>query len=276
MLIDWFTVAAQVVNFLILVWLLKRFLYKPILHAIDAREQRIAQTLADADEEKAQAQRERDEFERKNEAFDQQRTALLRQAGNEAETERQRLMDEAREAATALRLEQLETLRNELQRLRQAISSRTQEEVFAIARKVLMDLASTSLEERMSAEFTRRLQALDGEAKRAFAEDLKTASGRGLVRSAFDLPEPQRTLIKKAVNETFAIEPQIHFETAPDIIGGIEISTNGRKFAWTIADHLASMQQTIAELSIQTSNAQDATRARAKSPIETTTRGQAP
>ena len=43
MLIDWFTVGAQVLNFLILVWLLKRFLYRPILHAIDAREQRIAQ-----------------------------------------------------------------------------------------------------------------------------------------------------------------------------------------------------------------------------------------
>ena len=42
MLIDWFTVAAQALNFLILVWLMKRFLYKPILHAIDAREERIA------------------------------------------------------------------------------------------------------------------------------------------------------------------------------------------------------------------------------------------
>jgi F-type H+-transporting ATPase subunit b len=37
MLIDWFTVGAQVLNFLILVWLLKRFLYGPILDAIDAR-----------------------------------------------------------------------------------------------------------------------------------------------------------------------------------------------------------------------------------------------
>ena len=73
MLIDWFTVAAQVVNFLILVWLLKRFLYKPILRALDAREQQIALTLADADAKKAEAQQERDEFRKKNEAFDQQR-----------------------------------------------------------------------------------------------------------------------------------------------------------------------------------------------------------
>ena len=49
MLIDWFTVGAQALNFLILVWLMKRFLYKPILDAIDAREDRVAAELADAD-----------------------------------------------------------------------------------------------------------------------------------------------------------------------------------------------------------------------------------
>jgi F-type H+-transporting ATPase subunit b len=57
MLIDWFTVGAQVVNFLILVWLLKRFLYKPILHAIDERERRIAKELADADTKKPRPKR---------------------------------------------------------------------------------------------------------------------------------------------------------------------------------------------------------------------------
>jgi len=57
MLIDWFTVGAQVLNFLILVWLLKHFLYKPILNAIDAREKRIASELADADAKKSEAKR---------------------------------------------------------------------------------------------------------------------------------------------------------------------------------------------------------------------------
>jgi len=53
MLIDWFTVGAQALNFIILVWLLKRFLYKPILGAVDAREKRIAAELADAAARKA-------------------------------------------------------------------------------------------------------------------------------------------------------------------------------------------------------------------------------
>ena len=149
MLIDWFTVSAQVVNFLILVWLLKRFLYRPILNAIDAREKRIATELADADAKKDEAIKERDEFQHKNEEFDRQRAALLSQATDEAKAERQRLFDEARKAADAFSAARQDTLRNDAHNLNHAISRRTQQEVFAIARKALMDLATTSLEERL-------------------------------------------------------------------------------------------------------------------------------
>src|SRR5450631_3388047 len=101
--IDWFTVIAQVINFLILVWLLKRFLYKPILHAIDEREKGIASQLAQAEAKKVEAQQERDDFQHKNEAFEKERAALLSKATNEAQAERQRLLDEARKDAELLR-----------------------------------------------------------------------------------------------------------------------------------------------------------------------------
>lgn len=248
MLIDWFTVGAQVVNFLILVWLLKRFLYRPILNAIDAREKRIATELADADAKKAEAQKERDEFQHKNEEFDQQRAALLSQAMDEAKAERQRLLDEARQATGALSAKQHETLRNDAHNLNQAISRRTQQEVFAIARKALMDLATTSLEERLGEVFTRRLREMDGKAKASFAEALMTASDPALVRSAFDLPAEQRAAIQNALNETFSAEIHIRFETAPYLISGIELTTNGQKVAWSIADYLVSLERGVDEL----------------------------
>jgi F-type H+-transporting ATPase subunit b len=55
MLIDWFTVAAQALNFFVLVWLMKRFLYKPILNAIAEREKKIASELANADKKKGRS-----------------------------------------------------------------------------------------------------------------------------------------------------------------------------------------------------------------------------
>src|SRR3984957_5610394 len=212
--IDWFTVGAQALNFLILVWLLKRFLYKPILHAIDAREQQIAAELAGADATKAAAEKARAEFLHKNEEFDQQRAALMRTATDEAKVERQRLLDDARRAADASSAQRQEALRHEAQALSQAVSRRTQEEVFAIARKTLADLATTSLEECAGEAFTRRVRAMDGAAKAGLAEALKTATTPALVRSAFDLPVGQRADIQNALNETFSADIPVRFETA--------------------------------------------------------------
>jgi F-type H+-transporting ATPase subunit b len=249
MLIDWFTVGAQALNFLILVWLMKRFLYQPILHAIDEREKRIAAELSDADAKKAEAQKERDEFQHKNEEFDQQRAELLSKAMEDAKAERQRLLDEARQAADTLSAKRQETLRNDAHLLNQAISRRTQQEVFAIARKALTDLATTSLEERLGEVFTRRLREMDGQAKEGLAEALKTAIEPSLVRSAFDLPVDQRAVIQNALNETFSAEVHIRFETAPDLISGIEFTTaNGQKVAWSIADYLVSLEKGVDEL----------------------------
>jgi len=248
MLIDWFTVGAQLLNFLVLAWLLKRFLYRPILDALDAREQRIAAELADADAKRRAADKERDEFQHKNDAFDQQRAALLSQATEEAKAERQRLLEEARQAADTLRAKRMQTLASDTHSLNQAISRRTQQEVFAIARKALADLATTSLEERMGAVFLRRLRALDGPAKEGFAKSLKTATGPAIVRSAFDLPAEQRAAIQTALNESFSAELPVEFETTPDLVSGIELTTNGQKIAWSIVDYLASLEQGVDEL----------------------------
>lgn len=248
MLIDWFTVGAQALNFLILVWLLRRFLYKPILNAIDAREKRIATELADAAARKAEAKKERDDFQHKNDEFDQQRAALLSKATDEAKAERERLLDEARKAADALSAKRSETLRNDAQHLSQAISRRTQEEVFAITRKTLVDLATASLEERTADVFLRRLQALDAKTKASLGEALKTASDPAVVRSAFELPAEQQAAIQKALNETFSADIKLRFETAPDLVSGIELTANGQKLAWSIADYLADLEHGVEEL----------------------------
>jgi len=248
MLIDWFTVGAQALNFLILVWLMKHFLYKPVLNAIDAREKLIAGELADANAKKAEAQKDRDEFTHKNQEFDQQRAGLLSKATDEAQVERQRLLDEAGKAADALGAKRQQSLATEANDMNQSIARRTQQEVFAIARKTLADLATVSLEERMSEVFTRRLRAMDGKPKEQLGQALKTASEPSIVRSAFDLPADQRAAIQNALNETFSAAIRIRFETAPELVSGIELTANGEKVAWSIADYLASLQQGVGEL----------------------------
>ena len=68
------------------------------------------------------------------------------------------------------------------------------------------------------------------------------------MRSAFDLGADQRAAIQNALNETFSAEVRIRFETAPDLISGIELTANGQKVAWSIADYLASLEKGVDEL----------------------------
>ncbi len=79
---------------------------------------------------------------------------------------------------------------------------------------------------------------IDGSAKAGLTKALKTASEPAMVRSAFDLPAEQRAAIQNALNETFSVDLHLRFETAPDLIGGIELSANGQKVAWSISDYL--------------------------------------
>ncbi len=248
MLIDWFTVGAQALNFLILVWLMKRFLYQPILDAIDTREQKIAAELAAADARKADAQKEHDAFAEKNTQFDQQRAGLLTKATDDANAEGTKIVDEARKAAEALTVKAREASQADAKSLTVALSRRTQDEVFAIARKTLADLATTTLEERMGDEFTRRLRDMDGDAKSCFAAAIHTASGPVLIKSAFDVPAAQRATIQNAVNETFAADVHLTFETAPDVVSGIELTANGQKVAWSIAGYLTAMEKGVRDV----------------------------
>src|SRR5471030_829873 len=149
MLIDWFTVVAQLLNFLILVWLMKRFLYKPILAAIADREQRIAAQLADADRRQNEANQLGTSLAAKTAELEQQRSTLLANAVADAQTERQRLLDQGRATDAALRQRSDEAMRAEQRRLHDAIAAQAGQEMLAVARRLLSELADASMEASM-------------------------------------------------------------------------------------------------------------------------------
>lgn len=249
MLIDWFTVGAQALNFLILVGLLKHFLYRPILDAIDAREKRIAGQIADAKQTMAEAHKERDEFKQKNDTFDAEHAALLKKATEGADAEGKRLIDAARAAADALAARRRDALKTDEESLDDAIRRRTSDAVFAVARKALSDLADASLEDSIRGLFIRRLKTMDADAVAQMTAALNSQhSPKASVRSAFDVPEKQQVAIRKAIKDTFASDAAIEFQTAPELVGGIELIAGGQKLGWSIADYLVAMKAGVDDL----------------------------
>ena len=247
MKINWFTVIAQIINFFVLVWLLRRFLYKPVLKAIDERENKIASELKDAKAKETEAKKEQAEFLEKNEKFDQQKKKLMDNVIAETNEEREKLLEEARNEAAVLRSKLEKSLDAMQENLEHDIAQKTQEEVFAITRKTLKDLASMSLEEQSVNIFVNRLKELKNEEKKKLTDAFKSGSDSILVQTAFDLPSKQQTEIKSTVNEILGTKTQFQFNTVPKLISGIELTSNGYKLAWSISEYLSSIQKSISE-----------------------------
>lgn len=243
MQINWFTVIAQVVNFLILVWLLKKFLYKPVLNAIDEREKRVASQLADAEAKKVEAKKESDEFKQKNEAFDAERKEQMNKVVAETEEKRKALLEDARKEAEAFRLQQEKASKDVQNNMNGEIEQRVQKEVFAMTRKTLSDLASVSLEEQSVNVFMKRLNELKDDEKKQFMDAFNPGTTPVLVRSNYELPDKQQAEIKKSFDQLFGTETQFEFKVTPELISGIELTSNGYKLAWSVSEYLNSLEK---------------------------------
>ena len=242
MLIDWFTVAAQLVNFLILIWLLKRFLYQPVLKALDEREKKIAAELEHAASVEAEAEREKAEWLKKNAGFEKQRQLMLNQATDEVATRRTELLDAARQEYETLHSKLLATLKREQEERREENERRISDEIFALAGKLLTELADESLESRIIDKFCRKLETSGAEITGQLTGEEGTPK-QAVVRSAFPLDQPQREKIGKAVKALLGTETPLSFEISEKSGCGIELCVNGYCLSWRIDAALDALKQ---------------------------------
>ena len=246
--IDWFTVTAQAINFLLLVWLMKRFLYKPVLRAIDAREKRIEEQLSDAKAQKMAAQKEKEEFQRKNEIFDQERTELMNAAVEKAKNEKIHLLEEARSSAETLRAKWREGLEKDASRLEEDFQKRVRKDVFFIVRKTLSDLAGEELESKIIDLFLLRLGKMDEKERKSLAPKTMGPDSSVQLRTAFSLTEEQRNTIGQEVKKLFSLKEEPKFTVEKDLVAGIELAVSGQKISWTIDDYLLSLRESVEDV----------------------------
>jgi F-type H+-transporting ATPase subunit b len=241
-LIDWFTVIAQIVNFIVLVLLLKRFRDGPILRAIDEREAGIAAELQAAEQKAKEAALEAEVYRRRNIEFEEQRDELVRQAKEEVQAWRgelmQRVHHEAQEAQSHWRRVLEEEKTAFLRQLRQRVCHQS----YVIARQVLAEMANADLERQVVAVFAKRLAALEGDELAAIAQEVRQLGQEVVVTSAFPLADDQRQAVRAAVEQHLGHAAGLRFAVSPDLICGIELRTQGHRVAWSLADYLATLE----------------------------------
>jgi F-type H+-transporting ATPase subunit b len=246
MTVDWLTVGAQVLNFLVLVYLLKRFLYGPIVRGMARREVAIAELQREAQQRREDAEAEAQRHREAREALEAQRERLLVRAREEADdlrrTLEKALRRETEEARDQWRAEREREQAAFLREVRRHVA----EQFEALARRALADLASAELETQMAQVLVERLGELDGDRRKALAR--ASASGEPLrVRSAFDLPATVKRTITSELRDVFGTDVEVTYELADDVVCGVEIRAGGESLAWSLEGYLDMLERRLAD-----------------------------
>ena len=252
--INWFTFFAQIVNFSILVYVLQRLLYKPVIKAMERREKTIRDRLESAEQKKQEAKQENIHYQEMQAKFADQQAELLATAMLEVEQTRQRLFQEVEDESTSERSEWKASLQRQKSTFLQELRHRTVQQLQISLRLVLKDLAETTLEYQIAKAFLKKLRNLSEEALAVLISTLTKQSedGNGIsltVVSAFDLPEEIRVEIGNVLQHYFNQADlgslPLGYETQPDLICGVELRGTGYKLTWSIDSYLDNLTENL-------------------------------
>jgi F-type H+-transporting ATPase subunit b len=239
MLIDWFTVGAQVVNFLILLVLLKIFLFDRIKQAMDRREKNIKERFDKAEEQEAAAEDARKTFEKKTQSLEDDRDARLKQAEKEVKERRESLIKEAQEEVDGLKKKWRKALEQQKASFFDRFKKQAARLIFDTVEKTLSDLADTRAQEQAVKKFLSRFEELD-------KEDLpREVETQPRVTTGFDLSESQQKSIQKTVSQKLPDLQDIAFEVRPELVFGIAFSAGGKKMTWHAHDYISALEKQI-------------------------------
>ena len=241
MLIDWFTILAQAANFLILIAILKRFLYGPIMKAMAERERKIADRLQQAEQARLQAVALSRKLEQEKENLQSTRLKYFEKAKTEVLTWRDNAMHEARQEIEQQRQTWEENILGEQESFKRLLKQRIGQQVFHTAEKVLRELADAGLEGKLTERF---LQTLENEPT-TFFKDHSQKPDRIKFRSGFEIDTALRDRIRSVMKHTFATSTEVDFSIQSDLGFGLQLVIGDRKVDWNMNRYLQEMEDDV-------------------------------
>ena len=243
MSIDWVTVVAQIINFLVLVWLLQRFLYGPITRAMEAREQRIKQQLDDAAASKRNAEAEASKLKADHDELEARRDEMTSAMRAEVETFRRELEERLRKEMDERRKAWGQEIEEEQEAFIVELKRHAAEHFFALAREALGGLASKSLNDAIAEGFGDRLPELDEERLRKIREAARNADKSAIVESSFVISPAVKRRITGVVHELISPSLDVDYVTDDKQICGVRLRIGGQTVAWSLDSYLDRLER---------------------------------
>lgn len=231
---NWTTFALEIVNFLVLVWLLKHFFYRPVLDVIGRRRAGIEKTLADARTTQTEAQGLKENYEARTAEWSKEKDAARAKFAEEISAERERAMEALR---TSLADERERT--RVLNEKREAEWRRTVEEQAislgaAFSAKLLSRFATPELESRLVDVTLEELPRLPAAQAQALAVNAKNGTMKLTVTSVYPLDEDRRKAIRASLSALVGRPVEPDFGANPELLAGLRVSLG----AWVLHANL--------------------------------------
>lgn len=251
MLIDWFTVVAQIVNFVILLVALKYVLYDRVLEAMERRRQDFAEREAETERLQKEAEKEASRLEEQRREIEANWEDMIDEARREADERRRELLEEARAEVEQQEQQWRDSIRAKQDQLLSELQQSTGQQAAAITRRALSDLANADLEGGMVDEFVDRLEELTkatgGEVVQALRDEERDEPVR--VRTSFELTDDQRDEIRRTLRKlTEDGQREVEWERDSDLIAGVVVQIGARSIGWTIDSYLDSLRESFADV----------------------------
>lgn len=248
MLIDSFTVVAQIVNVLVLVLLLKHFLYGPITRAMAQRERAIAERLEQADQQEAMARQEAARLQSLQQDFAAHQDQRLAQLRSQLEDQRFTLLKQAEAEVDAARGRWYRALEQEKGTVLRTFRQQAVYQLTQLVRQMLTDLADTTLEQQIAKTFVNRLKQLPESEKHRLRTALSQADGVSvMVRSSVPLEASTQYILTEAIQAGAVGQiPAPLFEIDATLGCGIELSIPGYKLDWNVSAYLNDLEHNLA------------------------------
>ncbi|NDV27628.1 ATPase [Desulfovibrio sp. JC010] len=237
MLLDWFTIIAQIVNFFVLIALLRMFLYRPIVTAMQERKERVAQETRALREARDKAEIINVELRRKREELENRESEVMAEIHAEAERWRNQAMESARGEIETMRREWLAALEREKESVALNLRKKLTHEVSATAARIVQDLSGSDLEQLILSGF---MQRIDAEAR-----DVDCGNSEILIRTGFEHTDLQEQKLKQLLEELFPVQNERIFSNDPRLGLGIELIAGDRKWEWNLSSYVTELESKI-------------------------------
>lgn len=248
MQIDWLTVAAQIVNFLLLVWLLQRFLYRPITNAMRRREERIEQRLAEVRAARQDIEIEAERLKQEQAALHRREDEILETARQDADQLRARLEADIREEMEDKRQLWYDHLAEERDAFLALLRRKSGQKVLEISRKIIADYADSDLSERVIATFAQRLKSIDPDTR----DRLRTAAAdEGAVATVFSgvtMDSASKGRITRAIHDIVSSNLEVRYQDDPNIVLGVRLTIGDYSAEWSAERYLKRLETELQEI----------------------------